>query len=253
MRRKLSVCYPASAASSNTSRPGQIQRRAHEFQPFPAGPRMCVPSTARCLHAMAGAHLESTSCKIPATCAPCPTGDQHLFSWRTGPAWHMRLTNATSGCPQQAEGNKTRIPSISGLPCAEMLVAAAGRERGPPTPPPPSSWRHIRTGKRFQCAFDVASAREHIHDVRMQAIGVAGIRWDAVLHINAHAERHGESAPQKLRRQNWRGMHTGKVRAWAKLRETRQVEEEPWTMPSCSVDMEHFRPYSSLWDGVFAT
>ena len=172
MRHKLTMCCPASEASSNTSRPGQIQRRAHEFQPFPAGPRMCVPSTARCLHAMAGAHLESTSCKIPATCAPCPTGDQHLFSWRTGPAWHMRLTNATSGCPQQAEGNKTRIPSISGLPCAEMLVAAAGRERGPPTPPPPSSWRHIRTGKRFQCAFDVASARERIHDVRMQAIGV---------------------------------------------------------------------------------
>ena len=43
-------------------------------------------------------------------------------------------------------------------------------------------------------------------------------------------------ATQKLRRQNWRGMHTGKVRAWAKFEETRQVEEEPWTFPSCSDD-----------------
>ena len=41
--------------------------------------------------------------------------------------------------------------------------------------------------------------------------------------------------------------------AGAKFEETREVVEESLTMPSLSVDMEHFRPYSSLWNGVFAT
>ena len=43
------------------------------------------------------------------------------------------------------------------------------------------------------------------------------------------------------------------MRAGAKFEETRVVVEEPLTMPSLSVDTEHFRPYSSLWNGVFAT
>ena len=46
---------------------------------------------------------------------------------------------------------------------------------------------------------------------------------------------------------------SGAVRARTKFEETREVEEEALTMPSSSVDMEHFRPYSSLWNGVFAT
>ena len=46
---------------------------------------------------------------------------------------------------------------------------------------------------------------------------------------------------------------SGAVRARTKFEETREVGEEPLTMPSLSVDMKHFRPYSSLWDGVFAT
>ena len=190
MRRKLSVCYPASAASSNTSRPGQIQRRAHEFQPFPAGPRMCVPSTARCLHAMAGAHLESTLCKIPATCEPCPSGGQHLFSWRICPAWHMRLKSAPSGCPQPAEGNKTRTPSISGLPCAELLVAAAGRERAANSAAAFFLARHQNRATLSMRGRCCRCARAHTRHAHASGRRAAGIRWDAVLHINAHSERH---------------------------------------------------------------
>ena len=46
---------------------------------------------------------------------------------------------------------------------------------------------------------------------------------------------------------------SGAVRARVKFEETREVEEEPLTMPSFSVAIEYFRPYSTLWNGVFAT
>ena len=48
-------------------------------------------------------------------------------------------------------------------------------------------------------------------------------------------------------------MHTRSGAGGSEIEETREVVEEPLTIPALFVDMAHFRSYSSLWNGVFAT
>ena len=133
------------------------------------------------------------------------------------------------------------------LPCGLLAERAAGdgfRRRHGELCPRVLSWSGFLT---YRCSATTLLVISH-----HQSYGRHGARHKLLAHVPGAS--FWPSCRKRLHSVK-RGVEctSGAVRARTKFEETRELEEEPLTMPSLSVDMEHFRPYSSHWDGVFAT